>query len=445
MAGAGNIVPAVFFKARDVNNPRTLSDFEVCQAVAASVGHSHLLGCQRIGGLWRVYLKDKESRIKLTATKMNLRGQLIHIYEDNPFRAGIRDPDHQVKRITVKDLPLSKGNSELKLFLQDKQLKMTSEIQYSKARNPQTKELTEWLNGDRVVFVEDFTTPLPRTANIASSTVRIYHEGQQEGERETLCTKCFSKDHTRTKCTKPDTWCRLCQEEGHQAGEEGCDSVLDAPQDDIRTIFGYKDPLSNHFSCDIHVFGQTFQSAEQAYQHTKAINANKPDIAENILTAKHAAEVKKMARNIPFSPSWQRRKEEVMDQILDAKKEQVEDFRDALVSSDDAVLAGAAPGDFFWGTGLTEQQTKRTRRNKWPGANKLGRTLHKLRQKLKEHRSRTDQQRTSSLQNSTAGKKNKKETRGPNTRSNPQRDPSQREITMYQNHEERFDNPFPNG
>ena len=99
---------------------------------------------------------------------------------------------------------------------------------------------------------------------------------------------------------------------------------MDMPQKNVRSIYGYHDPLSNHYSANIHVFGQTFESAEQAYRHTQAINAKRPDLAEDIMKAPNAGEVKRIAKNIPFNPAWLQRKEEVMRDILMAKKEQVE-------------------------------------------------------------------------------------------------------------------------
>ena len=60
-----------------------------------------------------MYVKDQEARITLLTQKLSFKEQLVHIYEDSPFRAGITGPDHKVKKIIVKYLPLSKGNSAL--------------------------------------------------------------------------------------------------------------------------------------------------------------------------------------------------------------------------------------------------------------------------------------------------------------------------------------------
>ena len=123
---------AVFFKTSDLANPRAVSEFDVCHAAARIIGRTNLIGCQRIGGLYRIYPKDNDSRAKILAEKLSLKGQTIHVYSDNPFRAGIDGPDHQVIKITVKDLPLSKGNDSLKDYLVDKGMKLTKDIQFGK-------------------------------------------------------------------------------------------------------------------------------------------------------------------------------------------------------------------------------------------------------------------------------------------------------------------------
>ena len=228
----------------------------------------------------------------------------------------------------------------------------------------------------------------------------------------------------------------MCHQEGHQAGADNCASVLDKPQDGIRTIYGYKDPLNNHFNATIRVFGQAFHSAEQSYQHTKAINAQRPDLAADILNTTNAGQVKQVSHNIAYNPAWEQRKEEVMQTILTAKTEQVQAFRDELLDSEDTVLAGAATGDYFWGTGLSVDQTKRTRKNKWPGTNRMGKLLWKIRLELIETPKSGSHQKATSMQSTALGKKNRKTTAGPKTRSVSQRDISQKELTDFERYNE---------
>jgi len=130
------------------------------------------------------------------------------------------------------------------------------------------------------------------------------------------------------------------------------------------------------------VFGQTFTSAEHAYKYTQAINAGKPNIAEQIIAAPNAYQVKEIAKAIPYNPQWMARKEDVMAQTLQAKLDQVQEFRDALTQSSVNVLVGSAVGDYYWGSGLSSTHTIQTLVNKWPGENRLGKILTTLRTRL---------------------------------------------------------------
>jgi len=375
----GNTVKPVFIKGRDLATKT--SEFDVCTAVAKQIGHNNVLGGQRIRGLWRIYLTDSEARKILITNQLSFQGHQVHVYDENPFRAGLSGPEDDVTKITVKDLPISYGHDEVKCFMEANSVKVRK-IEYSKARNPVTRELSKFYNGDRIIFADKLTTSLPRSTDIAGQKVRIFHDGQELPKRDILCTKCLGKDHTRSRCQKPEDWCKLCQTQGHKPGEENCPSTTAEPQEGIRTVYGYKDPLSNHFACSVKVFGQTFTSAEHAYKYTQAINAGKPNIAEQIIAAPNAYQVKEIAKAIPYNPQWMARKEDVMAQTLQAKLDQVQEFRDALTQSSVNVLVGSAVGDYYWGSGLSSTHTIQTLVNKWPGENRLGKILTTLRTRL---------------------------------------------------------------
>jgi ribA/ribD-fused uncharacterized protein len=188
--------------------------------------------------------------------------------------------------------------------------------------------------------------------------------------------------------------------------------VLKEPQVEVTTIFGSKDPLSNHFPCTVHVMGHSFPSAEQAYLHTKALNSTNPELADKIKQSGTASEAKRLARDIPFNPNWLPRRETVMEEVLRAKLVQVPAFSEALLQSADNVLVGAAAGDYHWGSGLSETHTKITKQARWPGKNLLG----TLQMKLREETQKTED---------TSKKENNKETyrKTHNLRSLSVRDP----------------------
>ena len=78
------------------------------------------------------------------------------------------------------------------MFLKAQGIKVKNAIEYAKTRDEDNR-LTEWLNGDRVVFVEKFTDPLPRKTWINDTSVRIFHRDQPTAKP--FCTRCQCEGH----------------------------------------------------------------------------------------------------------------------------------------------------------------------------------------------------------------------------------------------------------
>ena len=65
------------------------NEYEVYCAVKNVINVANIIGFQRIGGLWRLYLKTKEDRINLITNRITIS---------------------KVIKITIKGIPLSKDN-----------------------------------------------------------------------------------------------------------------------------------------------------------------------------------------------------------------------------------------------------------------------------------------------------------------------------------------------
>jgi len=370
--------PAVFIKTDDLIN--TVKDYTICKAVADTIGADLLIGCQRIGRVWRVYPRNTESRIKLLTNCIQLDGQRIPVYSENPFRTGAKDPNDIKVKITIKDLPLSKGNTALQSFLEGKGVKLTSRLEYAKARDPETYQLSEWLNGDRICYAEKLTSPLPRTAFVGDTKVRIFHDGQQSPVAM-LCTNCYSTDHFRSKCTNPAS-CNRCRKPGHNPGDPSCAASLTVPHQDVITIQGKDDVMSNFYKCDINIYGTRMKSAEHAYQYTKAFRRGELDQAKKIQEAKDGAEAKYLARFLKPSTTWVSERDQVMKDVLAVKADQVPEFRQALLQSRGKKLVEAVKNETYWASGLDTQDTLHTKPEYWFGKNRMGELLMELRAKL---------------------------------------------------------------
>lgn len=373
-------VTPLFIKNSDFDERMT--EFSVCTLIAKYIDPNELLGCQRIGGLWRIYFKTNNADL-LTCNVMH-NGKQIPIYDQNPFRTGADSPDETLVRITVKDLPLSVHNRCLEDYLKREGVTLASKITYARARDPTTHQLSNWFNGDRVVFTKEIKNALPRFIQIANFTCRIFHEGQET--KPVLCTNCFQTNHTRSQCKLPAA-CKACKKPGHSPGTEPCEAYQSKPAKQT-IIQDQNDPLSNTYECEIKHMGLTFNSAEQCYQYAKAIQRGQPDVANQILKSPTPQLAKSKVKLLKYSKTWTNdEKTNLMKHILEAKAAQVPEFKEALLKTARQTIVFADRHEYDWANGLTPTETSYTQKKNWPGKNLLGRLLEDLRVALSTHSS----------------------------------------------------------
>lgn len=134
--------------------------------------------------------------------------------------------------------------------------------------------------------------------------------------------------------------------------------------------------LSNLFRRPIEFEGETFATAEHAYQAGKA---RKPEVREWLMAAPSPALLAMAAHGLYYwdiAPGWSTTKFDRMKSILRAKFSQHEDLKQLLLSTGDARLVESAtvdsPVNRLWGevNGV--------------GKNKLGTLLMEVRSELRE-------------------------------------------------------------
>ena len=119
-------------------------------------------------------MKSTEDRIKLILAKLSIIGQLVGVYNDNPFRSGQSLPDKKQQK-----------------FFKSRGITLAKPIQFRKIRNPITKELTDCHSGDRIMYANPFNQDIPCVVYIGSSRARLFYEKQPVPQRDILCTNCF--------------------------------------------------------------------------------------------------------------------------------------------------------------------------------------------------------------------------------------------------------------
>lgn len=401
-------IKPVYMRNRDIqtNKGKFYSDFDIAEAASGVV--SDVLCVQRDRDLWRIYIKSAESRDILVNEGFTLGSRAVQVFDTNPYSAGTDSPDEKVVRVLVKGIPLSVEDSCVKNMLEGLGAKLTSDIKYEKIRHPITHRMTEILNGNRFVYMSPLENDafLPRSAVCAGLRCTIAHKGQPMRERKKQCTNCWADDHYRNNC-EYEQCCRICKQTGHFPGSPKCRLYV-SEQDDIVCFSGKDNPLSNFFPSDLKVFGQTFPSAEHAFQHVKSLRSGDLSRAEAIRKSETALDAKRLGSQVLESDAWISSKDTVMREILEAKLQQCAKFKDALANVKKTDILVESTWDSYWGSGLNLTGTSHTVMQHWPGQNRLGRLLAGIASQLQRTEPTSDHKSGPSNSSRTSARKNKK-------------------------------------
>ena len=356
-------VPPIFIKDSAIGVP-SFTPYDMCSAVIrATNASSSLEGVQKINGLWRLYFKDRTTRLQLcNKQQLLINGVNVPLHDSNPYTSGLsvvhslngaHTPSND--KLTIRDIPLSVSNDAIKQMLEEKGVKLVSSMKYGLIRD-QNGQLTTYKSGDRFVYIKPFDAPLPKKQKVGNFPCTVIYHGK-------------------------DATCKACNEKGHKVGDPHCKAK---PIEDILAFRSYEHCLSNHFPCHLHVFGEDFASVEHAYFWHMAKEFCKDDLAKEIKNSKHAGQAKRLSKQIADDEGrweWERDHIDVMKTLLAAKADQCIQFHDCLIEHKEKLLAEANPGT-FWASGLSSYVTEHCSPQFWPGQNMLGVLLTELTQTL---------------------------------------------------------------
>ena len=132
----------------------------------------------------------------------------MKVFSNNLYWAGIdAGQTDDVIRIAIKEVPLSKGNSDIENYLTLKDIKLKRPIEFCKVRN-NLNELTNFLNGDRIAYIEPFQNPQPRRAQIGRGVLLSSIEAKKW--QKPLCNNCFQEGHFQNQCQN-EPCCMVCK------------------------------------------------------------------------------------------------------------------------------------------------------------------------------------------------------------------------------------------
>lgn len=139
--------------------------------------------------------------------------------------------------------------------------------------------------------------------------------------------------------------------------------------------------LSNFYPANIVIHGEKFDSAEQAFQYTKAIRMKDTVAASLILKKKKPQDIKKLGAGVEITPQWDSDKIDVMRFIVKEKFRQNPDICQKLFRTGQQQLIEATL-DPFWGAKAT-LTSKSLKTGTWIGGNMLGKIIMEIREELK--------------------------------------------------------------
>lgn len=139
-------------------------------------------------------------------------------------------------------------------------------------------------------------------------------------------------------------------------------------------------PFSNLYIAPIKRNGIIYQSAEHAFQHSKAVHCKDYVLARAILNEPNPFDAMAIGKHVEITDDWPNCQLEVMSSILQAKLEQVPAFHSALKASDKHHLVENTRS-LYWGAGVPYNSDRIFDRT-YPGKNKLGLLLEEIREKF---------------------------------------------------------------
>lgn len=154
---------------------------------------------------------------------------------------------------------------------------------------------------------------------------------------------------------------------------------------DSRTIFARGtvafqsalSPLSNLFPCNLVFEGIRYGSAEQAYQHQRALHHNLLPLARDLLAQHKPYDIYNDAKEITDNQEWLDKRLSLMERLIRHKYEQVPVFADLLRMTGSHVLVENT-FNLFWGSGCPFKSPL-VWSSSFPGQNHLGRILERVR------------------------------------------------------------------
>ena len=183
--------PPVFFLNQEA--PDNTSHAEFCAAAEKLTGVESIVGCQRIGQVWRLYPATVEVRARLVGKKILLKGKSIPLSSQNPLNlrngSGREVPN---TKLTIDGVFTSVSSVDLQGYLEKAGARLRSPIFWERAWT--TQGFSRWFTGRRFVYIDLPTSPLPLAISLGDTYASLYYRERPKG---VFCFRCGVEGHRR--------------------------------------------------------------------------------------------------------------------------------------------------------------------------------------------------------------------------------------------------------
>lgn len=133
--------------------------------------------------------------------------------------------------------------------------------------------------------------------------------------------------------------------------------------------------------------GQVFMSTEQYFFYRKAQIFGDKSAEQQLLTETDPMKAKDIGRKVQNfdQQKWDEISYTIMKRAIFEKFKQHKSLKSLLLQTGNGILVEAAPNDFRWGVGLSQNNPRITIPRQWKGTNFLGKALMEVRTGLQHN------------------------------------------------------------
>lgn len=170
-------ISLLFLKVADVLPPDSqhINGLDIIYALEKVTGRGTIEGAQRMGNLFRIYIKNESARNKLRIEGFTFNDHLVSLFSNNPF--SVKDQSSETVKIIIGGVPLSVSNEEFEKALLDLNVQLVSDIKFENYRDSEGK-WTNYKTGRRFVYCKNPTLNLKPYTKVGLWNASIYYRGQ---------------------------------------------------------------------------------------------------------------------------------------------------------------------------------------------------------------------------------------------------------------------------